>query len=77
MNKHEQKYCPRCTAVFECKVGNITQCQCLNISLNVEEQAYMGSLYQDCLCAACIAAVQAEYNSKKFTARLKKLFRFG
>jgi hypothetical protein len=76
MNKHEQKYCPRCTVAFECKVGNITQCQCSNINLNVEEHAYIGSLYQDCLCAACIAAVRSEYNSNKFTARLKKLFRF-
>jgi hypothetical protein len=76
MNKHEQKYCPRCAVAFECKVGNITQCQCSNISLNIEEQAYIGSLYQDCLCAACIVTVRSEYSRSKFTARLKKLFRF-
>jgi hypothetical protein len=76
MNKHEQKYCPRCAVAFECKVGNITQCQCSNINLKVKEQLYIGSLYQDCLCAACIVAVRTEYNRNKFKERLKRLFRF-
>ena len=75
MNKHEQKYCPRCTATFECKVGNITQCQCSNIILKGEEQTYISTLYDDCLCAACIIAVRSEYNRNKFTARIRKLFR--
>lgn len=74
MNKHEQKYCPRCAIVFECKVGNITQCQCSNIDLGVEEQTYIGFLYQDCLCAACIKVLRAEYNRNKFKERLKRLF---
>jgi hypothetical protein len=76
MHKHEHKYCPRCNVLFECKVGNITQCQCYNIHLKTEEQAYINGVYPDCLCANCIKEVRSEYNRSRFSARLKKLFGF-
>ena len=61
MCKHEDKYCPRCNIVFECKAGSIMQCQCSTIQLSLEERVYMESKFEDCLCADCLAALQKEY----------------
>lgn len=61
MCKHEDKYCPRCNIVFECKAGSIMQCQCSTIQLSLEERIYIESKFEDCLCADCLAALQKEY----------------
>jgi len=58
---HEAKYCPRCSKVFECKVGNITQCQCYGIQLSLEERAYVESLFSDCVCAACLLQMKNDF----------------
>lgn len=62
MCKHEQKSCPRCNVLFECKTGNIAHCQCSTIQLSETEAAYLAATYTDCLCAACIQVVKTEYN---------------
>lgn len=69
MCKHEEKYCPRCNIVFECKAGSIMQCQCNAIQLSPEEQVYVESKYEDCLCIGCLHALQKEYVliNKKYT----------
>ncbi|MHA4808372.1 cysteine-rich CWC family protein [Flavitalea flava] len=54
MCKHEEKYCPRCKSAFECKVGDITQCQCFGIGLNPEEKKFLEERYEDCLCRNCL-----------------------
>ena len=54
MCKHEEKTCPRCHAAFECKVGDITQCQCYGIKLTSEEKKFIESRYEDCLCRKCL-----------------------
>ena len=54
MPRHEQKFCPRCGKSFECKVGNVLQCQCMQVSLTPAERAFMQEQYDDCLCAACM-----------------------
>jgi hypothetical protein len=77
MNKHEQKYCPRCNQLFECKVGNITQCQCSTIQLTTEQLNYINTKYTDCLCAACMAEERSLYTRTRFFVRLKKLLRLG
>jgi Cysteine-rich CWC len=61
MCKHEDKHCPRCNRLFECKAGTITQCQCSAIQLTLEERVYMESKFEDCLCINCLAALQKEY----------------
>ncbi|MGB4843431.1 MAG: cysteine-rich CWC family protein [Ferruginibacter sp.] len=71
MNKHEQKYCPRCSTVFECKPGSINQCQCSGIQLTVEERVYIESKYEDCLCINCLKALQQEY----FIFKKKHIFK--
>src|SRR5690606_36048808 len=45
MIKHEIKYCPRCEAAFECKVGSILLCQCTTVHFEDEERDYINSQY--------------------------------
>jgi hypothetical protein len=54
MCKHEEKFCPRCKAAFECKVGDVSQCQCFGIGLSQEERAFLEDRYEDCLCRNCL-----------------------
>ncbi|MEP7163409.1 MAG: cysteine-rich CWC family protein [Ferruginibacter sp.] len=54
MCRHEDKYCPRCNRLFECKVGNISQCQCNNIKLPEAVAAFIDRQYNDCLCLKCL-----------------------
>ena len=60
MSQHEVKNCPRCKAAFECKPGNITQCQCTTIRLTAEQRAYIAQRYNDCLCNACLEYLSDE-----------------
>ena len=62
MGQHETKTCPRCGAGFECKPGNITQCQCYAIQLTGEQKAYIGQKYEDCLCGSCLVYLSSELN---------------
>ena len=71
MAQHEHKNCPRCNTDFECKVGNITDCQCNQITLNYEERVYIESLFSDCLCINCLRRLKENY-----TALRKKEFDF-
>jgi hypothetical protein len=73
MCKHEEKYCPRCHAVFECKVGSILLCQCTTVSLKEKERDYMREKYDDCLCASCLKKVRTEYHNNKLKGKIKKL----
>lgn len=61
MCKHEDKHCPRCNTVFECKAGSIALCQCSTIQLSEAERAYVESRFDDCLCVSCLHALQKEY----------------
>jgi len=54
MCKHEEKKCPRCRDSFECKMGDITQCQCYGIGLSLGEKAFLEERYEDCLCRRCL-----------------------
>jgi hypothetical protein len=54
MCKHEEKSCPRCHCVFECKVGDITHCQCYGVKLTLEERTFIEDRYKDCLCRKCL-----------------------
>lgn len=61
MNKHEDKYCPRCSQLFECKVGNIVQCHCYGMILSDEEKNEITKNYNDCLCNSCLTALKKEF----------------
>jgi len=60
MCRHESKKCPRCQLEFECKVGNILQCQCTAIQLTDAQIEYIGKLYSDCLCINCLRILCSE-----------------
>jgi hypothetical protein len=67
MCMHEAKYCPRCNQPFECKVGNITQCQCYGIAISTEERAFIDANYTDCLCSNCLRQLKNDYVHSKNT----------
>lgn len=76
MCEHEKKYCPRCDALFECKVGSILICQCTGVTLNAEEREYMGEQYSDCLCASCMKQVKTEYHIQRQNDKIRKMLGF-
>jgi hypothetical protein len=61
MPSHEAKNCPRCNNLFECKVGDISHCQCSGIKLSVEERAFVEQRYSDCLCEKCLYELKNKY----------------
>lgn len=61
MSQHETKSCGRCNTPFECKAGNITECQCSSISLTPEESQFIAGKYADCLCRDCLLAIKMEF----------------
>ena len=61
MCKHEVKSCPRCQSGFECRVGDIINCQCYGIQLSAEEETFIQSNYQDCLCRNCLLQLKSRY----------------
>jgi hypothetical protein len=59
---HETKFCQRCNASFECKAGTVMQCQCFDVTLTIEQRAYIEQRYDDCLCKNCLQYLQIELN---------------
>lgn len=59
---HEQKTCPRCNHLFECKVGDVSRCECSSINIPTEVSAFIESKYQDCLCKSCLKTLANKYN---------------
>lgn len=62
MSCHEQRKCPRCGNAFECKPGNITECQCFGITLSDAQRLWIEQRYNDCLCRTCLQYLQQEVN---------------
>lgn len=58
---HEQKNCPRCENGFECKAGDVANCQCNCTSLTIEERAFIEDQYSDCLCIHCLLEMKNRY----------------
>ncbi|MEM6262472.1 MAG: cysteine-rich CWC family protein [Bacteroidota bacterium] len=69
MPKHEEKHCPRCGTLFECKVGSILLCQCTTVTLNEAEREYLREKFDDCLCANCMRELKEEYQAQQLHAR--------
>jgi hypothetical protein len=70
MPQHETKKCPRCSKLFECKVGNIAACQCSKVLLTHQERVFIESKHLDCLCGACLQALQFEYKLRRNNIRM-------
>src|SRR5690606_6604812 len=73
MAKHEEKYCPRCNALFECKVGSISLCQCTTVKVSREERLYFDQFYTDCLCVDCMRELKSEYGIQQHKNKLKRI----
>lgn len=61
MPLHEQKKCSRCSSEFECKVGDIANCDCSRVHLTLEEQLFVETRYSDCLCLSCLRDLKNKY----------------
>ena len=74
MSLYEHKYCPRCSHAFECKVGNITQCQCYGVPFTPEERTYIDKLFTDCVCRTCLLELKNDFAQERFAfiGQLKK-----
>jgi hypothetical protein len=76
--KYEIKSCPRCGTKFECKPGNITQCQCYSVSLTKDESVFIKEIYDECLCAKCLFKMKNLFKEKvtlEYYSTLKKELR--
>jgi hypothetical protein len=65
VSKYEFKICSRCSSTFECKPGNITQCQCYGVKLTRDEILFIKELYNDCLCVNCLKKLKILYKERK------------
>lgn len=52
--KHEIKLCARCGGDFECKVGDVTNCQCSEVKILPETYKFISTTHYDCLCKKCL-----------------------
>jgi hypothetical protein len=75
MIKHEIKTCPHCKASFECKSGDIINCQCESIILSTEQREYISQRYDDCLCANCLAELRQCYNNWQHQQNIQAITR--
>ncbi len=77
MCQHETKYCGRCQAPFECKVGNILECQCYGVALTEAEKTFVAGSYQDCLCRACLEAIKLDFRQQAVDEKLGRIRSVG
>jgi len=72
MPQHEQKQCPRCDRLFECKAGSILLCQCQTVYLTPEHLEYVNLHYNECLCSSCLKVVRSEYDTQQYTDKINR-----
>jgi Cysteine-rich CWC len=77
MCQHETKHCGRCQAPFECKVGNILECQCYGIEMNDPEKAFIAANYSDCLCRACLEAIKFDFLQQNIDKKFNRIRSVG
>ncbi|HEY8781885.1 MAG TPA: cysteine-rich CWC family protein [Mucilaginibacter sp.] len=73
MANHETKYCPRCKAPFECKVGSILLCQCQGLTFSEAERDYIRLTYHDCLCRNCLQVMKHEISSTMVKKKIEAI----
>ena len=54
MQKPKEKICEKCGVAFECKVNDISNCQCSQIKLSDDEKLFLEKNSTDCLCLNCL-----------------------
>ncbi|MDR2963392.1 MAG: cysteine-rich CWC family protein [Bacteroidales bacterium] len=58
----EIKTCPRCGYKFECRHGDIVNCHCSSVVLDVLMHTYIKLNYADCLCHDCLSTVHDAFS---------------
>lgn len=61
MSQHEPNICPHCNQPFECRAGDVPNCQCSSISLTIEERFFIEERYTGCLCINCLKDLKNKY----------------
>lgn len=74
MASHDTKHCPRCEGSFECKVGNILECQCNGIVFSDAEKAHIAANYDDCLCRKCMLEIKREFKHQPLKEKMAFIF---
>jgi len=65
MDKHEEKYCPKCKNSFTCKVGDIANCQCNTVQLSAAASLFLSNTNFDCLCKDCLVKINNDVKLAK------------
>ncbi|HRP55804.1 cysteine-rich CWC family protein [Agriterribacter sp.] len=65
MEKHEEKYCPKCNSRFTCRSGDIANCQCNTIELSEATQDFLLRTSFDCLCKSCLEKLNRDIKTAK------------
>lgn len=65
MDKHEEKYCPKCHAPFVCKMGDIANCQCSSLKLTADTINFLTKTSYDCLCKNCLEKINNDVKLAK------------
>ena len=55
--KHEIKICEKCQSGFECRMGDISRCQCTEVVLSPMTQQFLVQTDHDCLCKNCLTTL--------------------
>lgn len=56
---NEEINCPCCGRMFNCTPCNISNCQCNNISLTVEQRQQLSEQFSECICRSCLLEFKA------------------
>lgn len=76
MDKHEEKYCPKCNGKFTCKMGDIANCPCNTVVLSEAGTQFLEATYFDCLCKDCLTKLSHDLkvaNRYQFPAQREML----
>lgn len=65
MDKHEEKYCPKCNNAFICRMGDITNCQCNTVEISEATNNFLSHTYFDCLCKDCLVKINHDVQLAK------------
>lgn len=65
MEKHEEKYCPKCGQPFICKVGDIAKCQCTSVQISEATKDFLAKTNYDCLCKDCLSKTDHDVKMAK------------
>ncbi len=57
--------CQRCTTEFECSAKDDTLCQCNEVTISTETQAFLSRSYYGCLCNSCLTEMDEMVKSSE------------